>query len=174
MTNAELTARLRAQVIAFRHLQRERGVLRHAALPGGVDAFCMPAHPRELHFQQAYFTDAGALASALPALEDFFRGQGVPAWRVVVLPGDAEGGRVLGGAGYRPDEHLTDAMGLMLDEVPDVAPGLPLEAPDMQDDLVALNVAVWGRWGDVLEAWNGPPRLPVHHAGWRARRAGRW
>ncbi|MBZ4419785.1 GNAT family N-acetyltransferase [Myxococcus sp. RHSTA-1-4] len=170
MTNAELTERLRAHVIAFRHLQRERGLLRHLGLPG-VDAFCLPALPRELHFQQAYFTDAGALASALPALEDFYRGQGVPAWRVLVLPGQSEGGRVLGGAGYRPDEHLSDAMGLVLAEAPDVPPSIPLEAPDTQEDLVAVNVATYGDWGGTVEVWNRPPRLPVHTR--VAREAGR-
>jgi GNAT superfamily N-acetyltransferase len=170
MTNAELTERLRTNVIAFRQLQVERGQLVHLGLPG-VDAFCMPTHPGELHFQQAYFADAGALAGALPALEAFFRGQGVRAWRVLVMPGDAEGGRVLGGAGYRPDQHLTDAMGLALAEVPDVPPAIPLEAPDTQEDLVAVNTATWGDWGGTLEVWNRPPRLPVHTL--VAREAGR-
>ncbi|WP_164011286.1 GNAT family N-acetyltransferase [Pyxidicoccus trucidator] len=170
MTNAELTVRLRANVIAFRHLQRERGQLRHLGLPG-VDAFCLPAFLGELHFQQAYFTDAGALAQGLPAVEDFYRGQGVPAWRVVVLPGDVDGGRVLGGAGYRPDERVTDAMGLVLAEVQDVPPGIPLEEPETQEDLVALNISAWGSWGGTLEVWNRPPRLPVHTL--VAREAGR-
>ncbi len=169
MTNAELTARLRTSVIAFRHLQVERGQLRHLALPG-VDAFCMPALPGELHFQQAYFAHAGALAPALPALEDFFRGQGVRAWRVVVTPEDAEGGRVLGGAGYRPDEKTTDAMGLVLAEVPDVPPAIPLEAPDTQEDLVALNATAWGEWSGLMDVWN-QGRLPVHTL--VAREAGR-
>ncbi|NMO19982.1 GNAT family N-acetyltransferase [Pyxidicoccus fallax] len=170
MTNAELTERLRVNVIAFRHLQRERGQLRHLGLPG-VDAFSLPTLPGEAYFQQVYFADAGALSAALPALEDFYRGQGVAAWRVLVPPGHAEGGRLLGGAGYRPDEHLSDAMGLVLDDLPDVPPAIPLETPDTQEDLVAINVATYGDWGGAVAVWNRPPRLPVHTL--VAREAGR-
>ncbi|WP_163994007.1 GNAT family N-acetyltransferase [Pyxidicoccus caerfyrddinensis] len=161
MTNAELTARLLTNVIAFRHLQRQRGQLRHLELPS-VDAFCLPDLAKELHFQQVYFTDTEALAAALPAVEDFFRAQGVPAWRVVVPPGSETGGRVLGAAGYRPDEHLSDAMGLVLAEAPDVPPSIPLEVPETLRELVALNVAVWGQWSGTLEVWNQGPPLPVH------------
>ncbi|WP_426756359.1 GNAT family N-acetyltransferase [Myxococcus sp. Y35] len=161
MTNAELTARLRTNVIDFKHLQRERGTLRHLGLPG-VDAFCVPERPEHLRFHQAYFQDAGALAAALPALEDFFRGLGVPAWRVVVLPGDAEGRRVLEGAGYRPDAVRADAMGLVLEDIPDTRPDIPLEVSETQDDMVAINKRVWRPLGNQLDVWLRPPRLQVH------------
>jgi ribosomal protein S18 acetylase RimI-like enzyme len=171
MTNAELTERLRANVIAFRHLQRERGRLRHRRF-FGVDAFSLPALPREPRFQQAYFPDAGALSAALPALKDFYRGQGIPAWRVVATAGQDEGGRVLGAAGYRPDPRQTDAMGLVLEEVPDVPPAIPLDSPRTQEDVVALNIAAWGgESASLLEVWNRPPPLPVHTR--VAREAGR-
>lgn len=145
-------------------------MLRHLGLPG-VDAFCMPSLAGELHYQQAYFAEAEALAAALPALEDFYRGHGASAWRVMVPPGSEEGGRVLGAAGYRPDEHLSDAMGLELAEVPDVPPSVPLERPETQRELVGVNVAAYGRWGEALEVWNRPPALPVHTL--IAREAGR-
>ncbi|QSQ21122.1 GNAT family N-acetyltransferase [Pyxidicoccus parkwayensis] len=161
MTNAELTTRLLSHVIAFRHLQRQRGQLRHLGLPG-VDAFCLPYLAREVHFQQAYFQDAEALAAALPALEAFFRSHGVPAWRMVVPPGSAEGERVLGSAGYRPDERLSDAMGLVLAEVPDVPPSVPLVAPKTLAELVELNITAWGEWSGTLTVWNEGPPLPVH------------
>lgn len=160
MTDAELTTRLLTNVIAFKHLQKSRGMLRHLALPG-VDAFCMPARPEVLYFQQVYFTDPGALARALPQVEDFFRGHGARAWRVFVLPGDTQGGRVLGGAGYRPEERSV-AMGLLLEELPRRAPAVPLEAPETQEALVAINTAVWPEWSGVLTPWLGPPRVPVH------------
>ncbi len=161
MTNADLSARLLTNVIAFKHLQRERSTLRHLGLPG-VDAFCLPESPERLRNQQAYFRDAGALAAALPALEDFFRGLGVTAWRVAVLPGDAEGRRVLAGAGFHPDAVRLDAMGLALEDVPDTPPDRPLEASETQDDMVAINKRTWSQMADQLDVWTRPPRLPVY------------
>ncbi|AEI63385.1 GNAT family N-acetyltransferase [Corallococcus macrosporus] len=161
MTNAELSARLRTNVIAFRHLQRARGPLRHLGLPG-VDAFCLPEHPEHPRAQQAFFQDAGALGAALPALEAFFRGLGIATWRVVVLPGDTEGRRVLADAGFRPDAVRLDAMGLALGDAPDAPPELALEASETQDDLVAINKRTWSALGGQLDVWLRPPRLPVH------------
>ncbi|HZI15907.1 MAG TPA: GNAT family N-acetyltransferase [Myxococcus sp.] len=160
MTDAELTVRLHANVLAFKRLQTARGLLRHLGLPG-VDAFCMPARPEVLYFQQVYFTDAGALSQALPAVEDFFHGHGARAWRVFMLPGDLEAGRVLGGAGYRPEERSA-AMGALLDELPRASPLVPLEAPETLETLVEVNAAVWPEWADVQRIWLGPPRVPVH------------
>ncbi len=161
MTHAELTARLLTNVIDFKHLQRERGTLRHLGLPG-VEAFCVPERPEHLRFQQVYFHDAGALAVALPTLEDFFRDLGIPAWRVALLPGDAEGRRVLEGAGFRPDAVRMDALGLALEDVPDTRPDFPLEASETQDDMVAINKRTWSALGGQLDVWLRPPRLEVH------------
>jgi GNAT superfamily N-acetyltransferase len=160
MTDAELTSRLLTNVLAFKCLQTQRGLLRHLGLPG-VDAFCMPAHPEVLYFQQVYFTGAEALAQALPAVADFFQGHGARAWRVFVLPGDMEAGRVLGGAGYRPEER-SNAMGAPLDELPRTPPSVPLEPDESLEALVEVNAAVWPEWADVLDVWLGPPRVPVH------------
>lgn len=160
MTDAELAERLHTNLLAFKHLQTRRGLLRHLAMPG-VDAFCMPARPDALYFQQVYFTDAGALAQALPAVEDFFRRHGARSWRVFVLPTQEEGGRALGGAGYRPEER-SSAMGALLEELPQTPPAVPLEAPGTLEALVAVNAAVWPEWADVQRSWLGPPRVPVH------------
>ncbi|AKF79159.1 acetyltransferase [Myxococcus fulvus 124B02] len=159
MTDAELNDRLRDNVIAFKHLQRERGMLRHLGVPG-LDAFSLPTYPAESHFQQAYFQTTQALAEGLPVLEDFYRRQGIPAWRVAVLPGQDEGARLLGAHGYRPDNRLP-AMGLALADIPDERPTFPLVETESQEEMVALNVRVWGKWDDILSVWNQPPRLPV-------------
>ncbi|MCP3099148.1 GNAT family N-acetyltransferase [Myxococcus sp. K15C18031901] len=160
MTDAELNQRLLTNVIAFKHLQRERGLLTHWGRPG-LDAFALPGHPAEAHFQQAYFADAGALEAGLPALADFYQSQGVTAWRVAVTPGQEAGAPVLEAAGYRPDNRLP-GMGLALADVPDAPPRLALDTPDTQDVLVDLNIRVWGKWDDILTVWKRPPRLPVH------------
>ncbi|WP_342377940.1 GNAT family N-acetyltransferase [Myxococcus stipitatus] len=160
MTDAELNDRLRANVIAFKHLQRERGLLRHWSAPG-LDAFCLPEHPTESHFQQAYFASPQALDRGLPALEAYFRSQGIPAWSVNVLPGDTEGGRILGAAGYRPESRIP-AMGLALADLPEDPPTFPLVHTPLQDEMVALNTRVWGKWEDILTVWQRPPLLPVH------------
>ncbi|WIG94347.1 GNAT family N-acetyltransferase [Myxococcus sp. SDU36] len=161
MTNAELSARLLSNVIAFKHLQRERGTLRHLGLPG-VDAFCLPEHPEHARAQQVFFHDAGALRDALPALTDFYRRLDLPGWRVVLPPGDPEARRVLEAAGFGPDAVRMDAMGLALGDVPDVPPDISLEVSETQDDMVAINKRTWGQLGRQLDVWLRPPRLPVH------------
>ncbi|MFP2963925.1 GNAT family N-acetyltransferase [Myxococcus sp. 1LA] len=161
MTNAELSARLLTHVIDFKHLQRERGTLRHRGLPG-VDAFGLPEHPEHLRAQQVFFHDAGALRDALPALTDFYQGLGVPAWRVAVRPEDTEGRRVLTDAGFHPDAVRMDAMGLALEDVPDAPPDLALEASETQDDMVAINKRTWSALGGQLDVWLRPPPLHVH------------
>ncbi|NOJ78044.1 GNAT family N-acetyltransferase [Myxococcus xanthus] len=161
MTNAELSARLLSNVIAFKHLQRERGTLRHLGLPG-VDAFCLPGHPELSRAQQAFFHDPGALRDALPALTDFYLRLDLPGWRVVLLPGDTEGRRVLEDAGFAPDAVRSDTLGLVLGDVPDAPPDIPLESSETQDDMVAINKRTWGQLGGQLDVWLRPPRLPVH------------
>ncbi|MCE9668760.1 GNAT family N-acetyltransferase [Myxococcus stipitatus] len=160
MTDAELNQRLLTNVIAFKHLQRERGLLVHWGRPG-LDAFALPGHPADAHFQQAYFTDVGALEAGLPALRDFYRSQGVTSWRVAVTPGQEAGVPILKAAGYHPDNRLP-GMGLALADVADAPPRLPLERPETQDALVDLNIRVWGKWDDILTVWKRPPALPVH------------
>ncbi|RKG56162.1 N-acetyltransferase [Corallococcus sp. AB011P] len=160
MTDAELTLRLHTNIIAFKRLQAERGPLRHLRLPG-VDAFALPNY-QDAHFQQVLFTDADALAAALPAVTDFYRGHGLSRWRVTLTPGQRDAARVLGAAGYRPDFTVV-AMGAWLKELPDAAPGVPVEPVNDMDDLVEINVQTYGaEWRDILSMWQLPPRLPVH------------
>ncbi len=161
VTDAELTLRLRTNLVAFKRLQAERGQLRHGTWPG-VDAFAVAARPRALNLQQAVYANAGALAEALPGLEHFYRELGVPAWRVIAPEGDRTG-RLLSRAGYRPEGALP-AMGRMLDDVPSLAPpGASLRELVHMGELVALNLAAYGaEWADVLGAWQGPPPPSVH------------
>jgi GNAT superfamily N-acetyltransferase len=155
VTDAELTLRLRANLIAFKRLQVERGRLMHRGWPG-VDAFAVAKRPRDLNLQQAVYADVGALADALPGLEQFYRDLGVPAWRVLT-PGGDRAGHLLTRAGYRPEGALP-AMGLVLDDLRHRAPGVVLHEPEQMDDVVALNVEAYGaEWADVLGAWHGPP-----------------
>lgn len=161
MTDAELTSRLHTNLIAFKRLQAERGPLRHLHLPG-VDAFALPSY-QDAHFQQVLFTDADALAAALPAVTDFYRGQGLPRWRVTLTPGQRDATRVLGAAGYRPDFTVV-AMGAALKELPDMAPSVPVESVEDLNELVEINVQTYGaEWRDILSVWQQPPRLPVRN-----------
>ncbi|NOK18233.1 GNAT family N-acetyltransferase [Corallococcus carmarthensis] len=160
MTDAELTLRLHTNLIAFKCLQAERGSLRHLRLPG-VDAFALP-HYEDAHFQQVLFTDADALSAALPALTDFYRGLGLPRWRVTLTPGQRDAARVLGSAGYRPDFTVV-CMGAWLHELPDAAPGVPVESVEDMGDLVEINVQTYGpEWRDILSIWRRPAPSPVH------------
>ncbi|GMU07562.1 GNAT family N-acetyltransferase [Corallococcus caeni] len=161
MTDAELTSRLLTNLIAFKRLQAERGSLRHLQLPG-VDAFALPSY-QDAHFQQVLFTDADALAAALPAVTAFYRGLGLSRWRVTVTPGQRDALRVLGANGYRPDFTVV-AMGAWLPELPDLAPGVPVETVEDMGDLVELNVQTYGQeWRDILSVWRRPPLpVPVH------------
>ncbi|NBD09751.1 MULTISPECIES: GNAT family N-acetyltransferase [Corallococcus] len=169
MTDAELTSRLHTNLITFKRLQAERDSLRHLRLPG-VDAFALPAY-QDAHFQQVLFAHEDALAQALPAITDFYRGLGLSRWRVTLTPGQRDATRVLGAAGYRPDFTVV-AMGAWLQELPDAEPGVPVESADGLDDLVEINVQAYGpEWRDILSVWQRPPRLPVHTV--VAREAGR-
>jgi hypothetical protein len=87
MTDAELTARLRANLLTFRLLQARQGRLRMRELPG-VRAFALPELGGNLFQQQVLYEDSRALAGALEPLEAWYREQGVQAWRVPVYPGD--------------------------------------------------------------------------------------
>ncbi|HEU4406420.1 MAG TPA: GNAT family N-acetyltransferase [Polyangiaceae bacterium] len=160
MTDAELTLRLRANLIAFKRLQVERGRLVHQGWPG-VDAFAVATRPRDLNLQQAVYADVGALADALPGLEQFYRDLGVPAWRVLT-PGGDRAGQILTRAGYRPEGALP-AMGLAFDCVARRATSVALRELEQMDELAALNVTAYGaEWADVLSAWRGPPPPRTH------------
>lgn len=166
MTDAELTARLRANLVAYKRFQAEQGPMRAWALPG-VWAFALPEHPEHLHPQQVLYEDTGSLEAALPALEDFFRGHGVSRWRVQVPLVDTASEQLLGRLGYQPDE-LVPAMGYPLDEGPGPAPRLPLERLTTQEELIPLNAEAFAPRSKILfHPWHRRSFSELHLLGLR-------
>ncbi|XXF78416.1 GNAT family N-acetyltransferase [Myxococcaceae bacterium GXIMD 01537] len=156
MTDAELSARMRENLVAFRYRLRARSSLRHLALPG-VHAFALPDQPKALRRQHVLYESAPALDRALETLSAFFRDLGIGAWRVSVPTGDTEAARLLALAGLRAEDTQT-AMGCLL-EGPTVAPPtLALEEPEELEELLALNAEAFGEPAGVLQMWREPPR----------------
>lgn len=157
MTDAELTARLRTNLLGFRLLQARHGRLRMRELPG-VKAFALPERGDNLFQQQVLYEDSRALAGALEPLEDWYREQGVRAWRVPVHPGDAVAEAALSRAGYRPGDALP-AMSIALTHPPPQLPtGITLEHPDDLDEVMTLNALFYGQDSVAhFETWRGPP-----------------
>jgi GNAT superfamily N-acetyltransferase len=144
MTDAELTARLRANILDFKALQAHSGPLRMLELPG-VRAFALPRGPTNLFQQQVLYENARALAEALEPLAAWYREQGVPAWRVPVLPEDSAVEALLSRAGHTL-EDLSPAMALPLGHrAPLVPAGLTLERPDDLDEVMELNALSYGQ-----------------------------
>ncbi|WP_257462960.1 GNAT family N-acetyltransferase [Archangium lipolyticum] len=145
MTDAELTARLRANLWDFKSLQARGGPLRMLDLPG-VRAFALPDHPDMRFQQQVMYEDARALAEALAPLEAWYREQDVPVWRVPVYPGETLAEGPLARAGYRPEDAIP-AMGLTLSHPPPphLPRGLILEHPESMDEVLALNALCYGQ-----------------------------
>jgi GNAT superfamily N-acetyltransferase len=162
MTDAELTARLRANILDFKALQAHSGPLWMLELPG-VRAFSLPGRPDNLFQQQVLYEDARALAEALPSVEAWYREQCVPDWRVPVLPWDSAVEAVLSRAGYQ-FEDITPAMGLTLAHPPPLLPaGLTLERPDDLDEVMALNELSYGaEYVSYFRSWSVTP-LPSPH-----------
>lgn len=161
MTDAELIARLRANVPGFRTLQAHHGPLRVRELPG-VKAFALPERADSLFQHQVLYEDARALAAALGAVEAWYREQGVRAWRVPVYTGDVAAEAELARAGYRPGEALAlPAMGLPLASPPPpyLPVGTTLEHPEHLDEVLTLNGLCFGEESVAhLETWR--TRLP--------------
>lgn len=153
MTDAELTARLRANIHGFKALQAHGGPLRMVDLPG-VRAFALPGREAHLFQQQVLYTEAHALAEALVPLEAWYRELGVRAWRVPVNPGDAAAEAVLARAGLRPEDSLP-AMGISLAHPPpQLPPGTTLEHPEDLDEVLKLNGLCYGQEHvDYFETW---------------------
>lgn len=165
MTDAELEARLRANIVAFKQFQASHGSLRSLTLPG-LSAFAQPDHPQAMSQQQVFFHEAEALEAALPALEDFYRSLGVQLWRVWVPPGSPVG-PALERAGYRP-EGSTPAMGVSLEDTPLAPPGIPLEQLATQEELIPLNAEAFGPSSSIeLRAWHAQPYAHVRIRGVR-------
>ncbi|MDY7226351.1 GNAT family N-acetyltransferase [Hyalangium rubrum] len=139
MTDAELVARLRANMVAYKRFQAELGPMRALVLPG-VWAFAQPQLPDQPHPQQVLYEDVGALEAALPEIEGFYREHRVPLWRVQVPIGDTAAAHLLRHAGMHPREtDATPAMGLSLTEGTLPAPRVPLERLRNQEELIPLN-----------------------------------
>lgn len=169
MTDAELTARLRANIVAYKQFQARHGSLRGLTLPG-LSAFAQPHNPQVLSQQQVFFHDAQGLLAALPALDDFYQGLGVRRWRVWVPPGSPVG-PALERAGYRA-EGSTPTMGTGLEDLPLTPPRLALEQLTTQQELIPLNAEAFGPAAGIeLRAWQTRPHEHVHIRG--VREAGR-
>ncbi len=170
MTDAELSARMRENIVAFKRLQGASTAMHHLHLPG-VDAFVLAPRPDSLHQQVVLYEHPEALASALAPVEAFFRGHGIPAWRISVPQADAEGARLVAGAGYtRTDE--VPVMGFRLEEDgPVTPPALPLERPSTLADILALNEESFEESMAHLSGWAARPGPTVHAL--QVREAGR-
>lgn len=142
MTDAELAARLRANLVAWKQFQTERGTLRALARPGAW-AFAIPDQPDRVHPQQVLYTDTGSPRAALPAIAGFYRDLSVRFWRVQVPPGDSAPEQLLHHAGYVPRDRQP-AMGLRLADAWLEAPRLALERLETMQELVLLNVEAVG------------------------------
>ncbi|WP_375769766.1 GNAT family N-acetyltransferase [Archangium gephyra] len=153
MTDAELTARLRANLHDFKALQAHGGPLRMRELPG-VRAFALPGRGAHLFQQQVLYSDAHALAEALGSLETWYRELGVRAWRVPVYPGDTAAEAVLARAGHRAEDAIP-AMGIPLAHPPpQLPPGTTLEHPDDLHEVLKLNGLCYGQEHvDYFESW---------------------
>jgi GNAT superfamily N-acetyltransferase len=154
VTDAELAARLRANIVAYKQFQTERGTLRGLSLPGAW-AFAIAEQPDLVNPQQVLYADARTLEAALPALEAFYRGLGVRLWRVLVPPGDAAAQQLLDRAGYVP-RALVPAMGLHLTGAALEPPRVALERMETLRELIPLSAEAFGPEVRV-------PSLPWHH-----------
>jgi GNAT superfamily N-acetyltransferase len=174
MTDAELTTRLRSNLLAFRLLQARHGRLRMRELPG-VWAFALPERGDNLFQQQVLYQDARALAEALTPLEAWYREQGVRAWRVPVPPEDPAAEAVLARAGLQPGDTLP-AMGLPLVHPPPpyLPAGTTLEHPDDLDEVMTLNALFYGPDSVAhFESWRTPPLPSTQVHAVLVREAGR-
>lgn len=160
MTDAELSARMRENILLFKRLQAARSPLRHFTAPD-VHAFALPLQPGYLHQQLVLYTNVSALAAALGALEDFYRSHAIPAWRVSVPEGDTEAPRLLASAGYQP-ELFVPVFASVLEGADLVPPSCPLERPALLETLVALNEEAFGLRMDYLAGWGRQSPAPLH------------
>lgn len=166
MTDAELAARLRANLVAYKQFQTERGTLRALTQPGAW-AFAIPDQPDRAHPQQVLYTDTGSLRAALPAIEGFYRGLGVRFWRVLVPPGDSATEQLLDRAGYVPRDRQP-AMGFRLADARLEAPRLKLERLETMRELVLLNVEAAGAGARIpILPWHSEPHASLHLLGVR-------
>ncbi|MDC0712145.1 GNAT family N-acetyltransferase [Stigmatella sp. ncwal1] len=159
MTDAELAARLRANLLCFKRLQASGAPDWNLHLPG-VWASVRPNTAQVLFLQQVLFWDVEALGASLGTLEGFFRGHGIPAWRVQVPSGELRAEDLLRQAGYRREEIFL-AMGVAFADVPSDPPGSPLESLPSLEELIQLSAGVFG--SDVsAQPWHRLPPPSLH------------
>lgn len=167
MTDAELSAHLRANIVAYKQFQTARGTLRHLGLPG-LWAFAQPSHPETISQQQVFFEEAEALEAALPRLEDFYRSHGVRLWRVLVPPGGSVAEQPLARAGYQPEGDGTTAMGMTLADAALVPPSIAMEELQTQVELIPVNVEAFGPGTSIhLQPWHSQSFPHIHIRGVR-------
>ncbi|SEU22553.1 GNAT family N-acetyltransferase [Stigmatella erecta] len=160
MTDAELAARLRTNLLGFKRLQASGTPAWNLNLPG-LWASVRPAVPRVLYLQQVFFWDTGALAASLHTLEAFFEGHGIPAWRVQVPSGEPEAEHVLRQAGYRHEDAF-QAMGLAFAQGPAAAPpSLPVEPVRTLEELIPFSAGIFGSDAG-LQPWHLHPPAALH------------
>ncbi len=163
MTDAELTARLRANIVAFKQFQASHGFLHSLSLPG-LWAFAQPHFPQVLLQQQVFFQDDAALVAALPAIEDFYRRPSIPRWRVWVPPG-SPAGEALSRAGYHREGSFPP-MGLGLLDTPLTPPSISLKQFPSQEELIPLNDEAFGPGlGMEFQPWHRQSYPHVHVLG---------
>ncbi|HVG58106.1 MAG TPA: GNAT family N-acetyltransferase [Hyalangium sp.] len=161
MKDVELAARLRANVIAYKQLQTVGSPLRSLALPG-VWAFALPLHPEAVHQHRVLYESAQALAEALGALEEFYRGHGIHDWHVQVPSADAEVEQLLASRSHSRWEVLP-AMGIMLDDLSLAPPRLAVERTRTQEELMLLNTEAFGRAApSTLHPWHSQIHPHIH------------
>ncbi|WP_225409042.1 GNAT family N-acetyltransferase [Stigmatella hybrida] len=159
VTDVELAARLRTNLLGFKRLQASGSPAWNLNLPG-VWASVRPTVPQVLYLQQVFFWDTGALASALHPLEAFFRGHGIPAWRVQVPSGEPEAEHVLRQAGYRREDAF-EAMGLAFAQVPSAPPRFPVEPVRTLEELIPFSAGIFGSDAG-LQPWHLHPPATLH------------
>ncbi|MBM7112793.1 GNAT family N-acetyltransferase [Archangium primigenium] len=160
MTNAELHARLRLNLLELKRLQWRTGSLVAWDAPG-VLAVGLPAGSPSMQ-QQVLYAWPEALAPALADVEAWYLARGVRTWRVAVTPGDTAAEHALGAAGYQPHGAI-GAMGRALPPHAPVCPpeGITLERPDDLDALLTLNAGCYEPGSmDYLATWRRAP-LPA-------------
>lgn len=161
MKDVELAARLRANVIAYKQLQTVGSPLRSLALPGAW-AFALPPHPEALHQHRVLYESAPALADALGALEEFYRGHRIRDWHVQVPSGDAEVEQLLARRGHGLGEVIP-AMGITLDDLALAPPRLVVERTRTQEELTLLNAEAFGRTApSTLYPWHSQRHPHIH------------
>ncbi|MFY0582127.1 GNAT family N-acetyltransferase [Cystobacter fuscus] len=173
MTDAELTARLRANLLALKAMQTRTTALRGLELPG-VRALCLPGRGVPLFQQQVLYAHPEALAPALPELEARYRGQRVPAGESSSLRGLARRGRPGRRRLHARGRHARHGPGARarsaLPPPPGALPGVlrgPARGDRAQQALLPPGVM------DFLGVWEGesPPDVPLY--GVLVREAGR-